>query len=175
MKIFDEAKSAHWKKKVSAGDIGTFVHNWVEDYINGKNPKLPVNKDLRGAVQRFLDWQKEYNVRFLLAEQQVYSLRRKYTGTLDFICEIDGKMYIGDLKTSNAIYKNEMGQQLAAYKMAREEEFPEEKYEGCVLVRIGKKDGEFEIWKLEDDSLYRKTFLYALKLYNAVNLLKTNT
>ena len=34
--IFEDAKKAHWQKKVSAGNLGSFVHDWVENYINGK-------------------------------------------------------------------------------------------------------------------------------------------
>jgi hypothetical protein len=172
--IFESAKGAHWKKKVDAGNLGTFVHNWVEDYINGKNPAIPVNKKLKDAVQRFLDWQKAHKVGFLLSEQQVYSRKYIYTGTLDFICKIDGKMYIGDLKTSSGIFP-EMLIQTAAYRFARSEEYPKEKYVGQVIVRVGKEDGELEVAVIKSDEWYKimfTAFVAALKLSESIDLIK---
>lgn len=174
MAIFEDAKSAHTKKKTSAGELGSFTHHWIEDYINGKNPVLPQNDQLRGAVQRFLDWQKTYKVEFLLSEQQIYSRKYNYTGTLDFICKIDGKMYIGDLKTSSGIYP-EMLIQTAAYRFAREEEYPQEKYAGQIIVKVGKEDGALEIAVIKSDEWYSKMFIgfiAALKLSESMEVLK---
>lgn len=170
--IFDNGRRAHWQKKVDAGAIGSFVHKFVEDYINGKNPPIPVNEDLKKAVGRFMNWVKEHSVKFLLSEQVIYSRKYKYAGTLDFVCKIDGKMYLGDLKTSNGIYKEEYGMQLAAYKHARIEEFPDEKYAGSMLVRVGKKDGEFEFWQVDDDETYWKGFKNCLGLYRSLEEIK---
>lgn len=175
MTIFEEAKGSHYKKKADAGQLGTFVHNWVEDYINGKNPTLPHNEQLRAAVEKFLDWQKAHKVEFLLSEQQIYSRKYNYTGTLDFICKIDGKMYIGDLKTSSGIYP-EMLIQTAAYRFARTEEYPEEEYAGQVIVKVGKDDGALEVAVVDDDEWYFKmltAFLSALKLSESLELIDT--
>jgi len=163
-KILETAKRAHQHKKSDAGDAGTLLHNWVEDFINKENPKIPVNKMLRESVRKFLKWTVDNKVEFLLAEQPVYSRKYCYAGTLDFICKMNGKLYIGDLKTSKAVY---LGQKLqtAAYRGARVEEYPDEEYAGQLIVRIG-KDGSFETVVLEDDNLYRKmlnTFIYFLK------------
>jgi hypothetical protein len=56
--------------------------------------------------------------------------------------------------------------QTAAYRNARQEEFPEEKYAGQVIVRVGKKDDEFdgrdnglEIAYVKGDALYTKMFI----------------
>lgn len=166
MSIFEKAQKAHYQNKIDAGNVGTFVHNWVEDYISSKHPVLPKNEQLQKSIQKFLDWEKEYKVRFLLSEQQVYSKKYNYTGTLDFICEIEGKLYIGDLKTSSGIYP-EMLIQTAAYRFARTEEFPEEKYVGQIIVRVGKTDGEVEIATVKNDQWYAQfftAFIAALKL-----------
>ena len=170
--IIETGRRAHWQKKTDAGTIGSFVHKFVQQYINGENPALPVNEELKKSVERFLAWVEENKVKFLVSEQVTYSKKHRYIGTLDFICTIGGKMYLGDLKTSNAIYPAEMGLQLAAYRLSREEEFPQEKYAGCILVRVGKKDGEFETWQFEDDSLYRRSFLSALELSRNLNEIK---
>ncbi len=57
-----------------------------------------------------------------------------------------------------------MGAQLAAYKLAREEEFGET-YTGVGIVRIDKVDGSLQLWKFEDTKVFENTFLYALMLY----------
>ena len=171
--IFENAKKAHWQKKKDAGDIGTLVHNWIEDYINGKDPGIPVNEMLKDSVNNFLYWVKEKKVRFLLAEQPIYSKKHKYAGTADFICTIGGKLFLGDIKTSKGIYP-EYFLQTSAYRYARAEEYPEEKYVGQVIVRVG-KDGSFETATIEDDSLYKemvKAFLAAQQLQKTMERLK---
>jgi len=167
--IFEAGRKAHWQKKTDAGTIGSFLHKWIEQYIKGENPALPINDGLKESALKFLDWVEKNKVKFLTSEQMVFSRKYRYVGTLDFICRIEGKLYVGDLKTSSGIY-NEMWLQTAAYRQARSEEFPEEKYEGQLILRIG-KEGDFEIAKINDDKLYRKMligFLAALKLYQTM-------
>lgn len=168
--IIDGARKAHYMKKKSAGDVGTLVHNFLEQYITGQNPSTLVHEEARKAADRFMSWVNVNKVKFRLNEQQIYSRKHGYAGTLDFVCEIDGKLWLGDIKTSNRIYKVEYGAQMAAYRMARNEEFPDEKYEGCILVRVGKKEGEFELWEqnAEDMKKHERVFLGALELYKAM-------
>lgn len=171
--IWEAGKKAHWQKKTDAGNLGSFVHKWVEQYIKGENPATPVNPELQESVNKFLTWVKKHSVEFLLSEQQIYSKKYNYTGTLDFICKIDGKMYIGDLKTSNGIYP-EMLIQTAAYRYARVEEFPQEEYVGQLILRIG-KDGTFEFAVMRDEGWYSKmfvAFLSALKLQESMEAIK---
>lgn len=172
--IVETGRKAHTQRKVEAGTMGTFVHRWVEDYIKGENPARPVNPQLAIAVDKFMGWVETHKVKFLLSEQQVFSRKYGYTGTLDFICMIDGKMYIGDLKTTSGIYP-EMLIQTSAYRFARTEEFPEEKYSGQVIVRVGKDDGALEVGIVQDDVWYKKmlsTFIYALELYKGMENIK---
>ena len=42
-------------------------------------------KELKAAVQRFLDWKDKNEVEFLVSEQMVYSKKYDYVGTMDFI------------------------------------------------------------------------------------------
>ena len=171
--IFEAGKKSHYQKKVDAGNLGTFVHKWIEQYINGENPGMPVNEGLQTAINNFLTWVEKHKVKFLLSEQVVYSRKYKYVGTTDFICEIDGKMYIGDTKTSSGIYP-EMLIQTAAYRYARHEEFPNEKYAGQLIIRIG-KDGRCEFAVVRDTNVYRdmfRGFLSALHLSQTMERLK---
>jgi hypothetical protein len=172
--IIEAGRKAHYQRKTDAGLTGTFVHKWVEDYIKGNNPGMPINQNLKDAINRFLEWKEKHQVEFLLSEQQIYSRKYNYTGTLDFICKVDDKMYIGDLKTSTGIYPEYLVQ-TAAYRQARVEEFPDEVYAGQLIVRIGKEDGAFEFAKVTDEMWYKKMFvgfIGALKTYETMELLK---
>lgn len=161
-KMLDSAKKAHTEKKTSAADKGTMIHSWIEKYIKGENPELPLNEELKNAVLSFLSWKKDHNVKFLHSEIKVYSKRYNYAGTCDFIAEIDGKQYIGDIKTSSGIYP-EMLYQTAAYQQARQEEYIEE-YNGNIIVRCG-KDGTLEIKESAEFYSNLSAFLGALALY----------
>lgn len=167
--IWNRAKKAHTQKKTDAGTLGSFVHRWVEDYINGKAPEMPVNPEMRGSVQRFLDWEKAHKVKFLLSEQPIYSPSRGFAGTTDFVCMIDGKMWLGDLKTSSGIY-SEYFSQTSAYLNARIEEYPSEDFAGAVVVRVGKTDGEIEVAQKSYVELfpYYELFLSCLDAYKAM-------
>ncbi len=171
--IFQKARQAHWQKKVEAGDIGTLIHKWIEGYIKGEHPPMPINEKMKTAVKRFLKWKKDNKVKFLLSEQVIFSKKYKYSGTTDFICSINGKIYVGDLKTSKGIYP-EMMMQTAAYRFAREEEFPDEKYSGMLILRIG-SNGTFETAVIKDKTdptIYPTlfgAFLNALNLTNELN------
>jgi len=171
--IFEGGKKAHWQKKVDAGNIGTFVHDWIEKYISGDNPGMPVNEDLQEAINNFLAWVKEHKVKFLLTEQPVYSREHEYAGILDFVCVIGKEMFIGDIKTSSGIYPEHL-MQTAAYRHARQEEYPKEKYAGQLILRIGKKDGSFELVVIRDNKLYTEmfeSFLAAQKLQKTLKVL----
>lgn len=168
--IWKEAKSAHYKKKVETGDIGTFVHNWVENYIKGIDQPVPTNDGLRESTERFLKWQTDHKVKFLASEQVVYSRVHNYSGTLDFICTIGGRLVLGDLKTSSGIY-DEYWLQTAAYRQARTEEYPQEKYVGQAIIRIG-RDGDFEFVESDDYQTHINGFIAALELHKVLDKLK---
>ena len=171
--IVEAGRRAHFNKKIDAGTIGSFIHKWVEQYIKGENPPMPINEGLKNSVLKFLEWVEKDKVKFLVSEQIIFSRKFRYTGTLDFICKIGKDLYIGDLKTSSGIY-SEMWLQTSAYRYAREEEFPSEKYKGQLIIRIG-KEGDFEIVKVSEKKIYEEMlvgFFSALKLYQTMEKLK---
>lgn len=171
--IFETGRQAHNRKKVDAGNIGTFIHEWIEKYIHNEKPKMPVNSDLRESIEQFLGWKQKNNVEFLLSEQVVFSKKHKFIGTLDFVCTIDGVPFIGDTKTGSAIYP-EYFLQTSAYRFAREEEFTNEKYKGQVIVRAGKA-GDLEIAIVRKNTEYEdmfQAFLHAKDLRERLEKLK---
>ena len=64
--------------------------------------------------------------------------------------------------------------QTSAYRYAREEEYPKEKYKGQIILRVG-KDGSFEVAIMRDDKLYKEmllAFLSAQRLQKTLEKLK---
>ncbi|MDE1868081.1 MAG: hypothetical protein KGI08_10295 [Thaumarchaeota archaeon] len=168
--LLEGAKRAHRQKKTDAADIGTFVHDWIKDYIAGKKPAPPVNEQIKNAVDTFLSWEKDQKVEFLESERAIYSKQYGYAGTLDFIAKIGGKTVLGDFKTSSGIW-DEYFLQIAAYQQAYLEEFPDKTIVGGVIVRIG-KDGTLET---KETTKYDKDVLGfngALVLYRRLQELK---
>ena len=168
--VFEDAKKAHWKKKTDAGDLGTMIHKWIEGYIKGEDPKMPFHEGFRNAVEQFLKWKEEYDVKFLLSEQIIFSKAHKYTGTLDFIAKVKGKLVLGDIKTSSGIYDS-YWLQLAAYRIARVEEYPAEKYLSNGIIRVG-KDGTFEWQETDDWGHHAEAFIAAKTLYEVLERMK---
>jgi len=168
--MLKEAKGAYRKKKEKAADVGTLVHAWIEGYIKGEKPPMPKNAEMLIAVEAFLKWVKEKKVKFLRSEFPVYSKKYNFAGTCDFTCEIEGKRYVGDIKTSNAIY-NEYLLQVSAYRYAIQEE-ENKAYDGMLIVRVPKTAEEIEVVEFNDYQENAKAFLYLLNVYNRLQILK---
>lgn len=169
--IIEEAGKAHYKKSKTAADMGNIVHEWIAKHIAEENPTRPVNKSCLNAIDQFLKWEKEHNVRFLESEKVLYSIEQNYAGTMDFMAEVDGKVMIGDFKTSKAIY-DEYWLQVAAYEQAYREEYPNQKIDGALIVRIG-KDASLEVQERDwDYELDKEAFNAALTLYRRLKTMK---
>lgn len=171
--LLDDAKYQHSKSKNKAGDVGTMIHDWISEFLKAGMakkplPKKPVNPEMRNAVDSFLDWTKKHKVKFLSSERRIFSKKYNYAGTLDAEAKIDGKLYVVDFKTSNAIYP-EYFLQTSAYQQARQEE-GKKKYAGSFIIRLSKKDKQkgieaFEARESKDFKLNIKTFLACLDVY----------
>jgi hypothetical protein len=178
IKLVEDAKKEHRVKKESAADIGTRAHKWIETYIKAKIgsldiPPLPEEPDLIDAVKGFLSWEQSNKVTFEASEKPVYSRKFDYCGTLDFIAVVNGKRILGDIKTSNAIYPESYYLQVAAYRYAYEEEHPESKIDGMLIIRIPKDTkSTFEIRSVNDYQDNATAFIYAVHLYKQVSKLK---
>jgi hypothetical protein len=82
------------------------------------------------------------------------------------------KRVVLDYKTSNGVYSSMFGQ-MAFYRKAKVEEFPDIVYDGSVLLRIGKDDkSEFEPFFVFGDEMYEDhlaLFKHALDLKDSVD------
>jgi len=119
-----------WRKSVGynadlimrlAGEEGTQVHNAIEERIEGKELEwidtwgtAQYNEKVWGMILKYVDFHKTYNPEILFSEEFLYSDKFQYAGTADLLMEIDGEVWLIDIKTSNQLQKS-MELQLAAY------------------------------------------------------------
>lgn len=103
-------------------DIGTHVHKSIEHKLNGLIPYVvfPDSGGFSQLVKGFGSWLEKVTPSTVATELFVYSTRHGYAGSADFVCEIDGELWIIDFKTSKSLH-DAMGLQLAAYRQAYQE------------------------------------------------------
>lgn len=167
--ITKEAKKAPNKKFTGAGISGTEIHAIIESFIKGRISDPEKNiflSDYPKQVCNFIEWVQKNNVKFLFSEEPLYSKEWMNCGTVDFICEIDGKILIGDIKTNGDKRRYEWDTKNNKYdyskpvsdihipalwqcgsyaKMCTEDNARKlvDKVDGVVIVNI-KKSGEFD-------------------------------
>ena len=94
-----------------AGEEGTQVHELVEEYLEGKevsflnqfnNPQY--NPDVWMMFLRFVEFWETHKPKLIETEVHLFSDEYEVAGTCDLICEIDGKLWLLDVKTSNMMH-----------------------------------------------------------------------
>jgi hypothetical protein len=104
----------------------------LEGFCQSAAQKLGYGKDLDDGyretlvsdaarlVRRGLDWLDQAKPKFLMVglEAVVVSLSHGYAGTMDFVAKIDGKLVLGDWKTSNYLWQASVHHQMEAYANA---------------------------------------------------------
>lgn len=164
--ILDGAKEAHTKKKESAAEKGTDVHSLIEEIVKQAimrtdgfiNPAI-VHENKQ--VQDFITWATTVGVKFLETERNIYSNSMFVGGIVDFICEINGRVMIGDIKTSKYIYSSYWAQ-VACYQMCLEEMGLYQNIAGYLIVKISDRTGfEFqENYDMEGNKQFFKSCLF---------------
>ncbi len=166
--LIKEARSAHRKKKEKAGDWGTAVHAAIENWIKfGGLPELEDTQMI--AFNDFKEWAEDNKVKFIESEKHVWSEKMWTGGIVDLVFEMEGKKYIGDIKTSSGIY-NEAFFQMGAYHLMLEEMGVKD-IEGYIVINL-KKDGTMDLKRADNMKINQDAFLSALNLYKIINSLK---
>ena len=166
--ILVEAKKAPNQRFKDAGLSGTDIHDIIEQRIkyaiNSNKGFMSGEWSDIAQVNNFEKWAFDNNVKFLYSEEPIYSKEWMNCGTVDFICEINGKILIGDIKTNgdkrryewtgsgydftkpvSDIHIPALWQTGCYGKMATEDTARKliDKFDGVVIVNI-KKSGEFD-------------------------------
>jgi hypothetical protein len=151
VELYKTGKNAPLKKSQYGKDVGTQTHEAVDRYhMTGKAfiDKSGIEEN-DTAAQKSLDmyvkWFEQSGLEVVASEVMTYSIVHNYAGTLDRIYKRpDGKLVMGDFKTSNLSRKSPLGirnsywSQLGAYMVAYREEHGVE-FADAVIVNSPKK------------------------------------
>lgn len=159
--VIKTKKYAHLTKSKEATDIGTEAHDIVEKfithYINTKEYKIDFASNLQQAkisADRFISWAIENKVEFLETEQSVFNGDYFYAGSFDFICRINGNIYLGDFKTSKSISNEYLAQTVAYIKaynyIERLKGLPETNFAGTIIVKSTKIEEDVTFLETND-------------------------
>jgi hypothetical protein len=137
--------------------VGTCVHEMCEAWVKGDEPILVLEKAIEApsvtdkasfraqaasAYSAFEFWCKGTQLEILDCEVPVVSEAHRFGGTLDFIGRLNGKLVLGDFKTSGAVYPEYL-MQVAAYAKAYEETSGNKIDGGYHILRFSKENGDF--------------------------------
>lgn len=168
--VIKEARTAHRKKKEKAGDWGTEVHKAIEEWIKDKKEPVLTQENQQEAFNHFKQWAEDNKVTFLESEKHLWSEKMWTGGIVDLVFEMDGKKYIGDIKTSSGIY-NEAFFQMGAYHLMLEEMGEAKDIAGYIVINL-KKDGTMDMKRADNMTINQEAFLSALSLYKIINSLE---
>lgn len=84
-----------------AGEAGTWMHRYVEDYFADAFPEQPLRDDHYQMVEAFHAWESQHDIEVIALERTVYGDR--YAGTADFFAKVDGVTTLIDWKTSRSL------------------------------------------------------------------------
>jgi hypothetical protein len=165
-KIHKESWTANKKISKDAANIGQNVHAYAEAVLKKlPAPELATDQAKRGA-EAFHKWLDAHKVELMASERRIFSKEHFYAGTCDLVAKVDGRLVIGDFKTSSGIYP-EMRLQTAAYQHAIQEE-KGMKFDERLIIRFDKKTGEFEAKSFHEFDLDMQGFLAALTLHRTL-------
>ena len=183
---FEGAAKAYTIKSDLGKDVGTEVHGLVETYLKNlesgsKTIVGDVTPEAKKAFKAFTEWFIVAEPIVLATEQIIYSKEYDYAGTYDALLEIEDKVVLCDIKTTNSsryapmgIYP-EMFLQLGGYALAHHEENPLERVDDAMIIRVG-KDGTLNTLRASELGLklayLEDTFKNVVQTYKMLTPLK---
>lgn len=112
-----------------AGDEGTQVHNAVENFLAGEeiqwlddNGKAKYSLDVWKMILKFADFWKTHKPKLIASELHLFSDELQVAGTMDLVVELNDKLWLLDIKTSNSLHDTH-DLQLACYQQMWNESF----------------------------------------------------
>jgi len=175
--ICKEAKVAHRKRKESAGEYGNMVHDTIseiiQDVIEKEEGFIRSGKNPNKSIQNFLDWAIENKVKFLATEMNIYSERLFVGGIVDFVCEINGQVFVGDIKTAKSGIYPENFWQCAGYDIMMKDMKLSwaNDIKGYVILNL-KESGQFLEERSVSNGENTEAFLACLAIYRIKERIK---
>jgi hypothetical protein len=131
------AASKAWRSNQEhAAKKGTSAHAVIEEHIRQQMGRQTITSgsgvadflkklhpSVANSVKKFYEWEKDHQPTYEFAESIIYSPSIRTIGTADIGCQIDGKLYVIDLKTGKGVYP-EFALQVEFYRRGLCEEHP---------------------------------------------------
>jgi hypothetical protein len=175
--ILEEARKAHAKRKTEAGDYGTKTHEIIAeiiaDVIGNSEGRVLSGRNSNKSVQNFIDWAIEKKVKFLETEKNIFSEEKFIGGIVDFVCEIDGQIWIGDIKTAGSGIYPEHFFQCAGYQIMLNDMGLYPDITGYLILNL-KENGEMLEKRSISNEANKKIFVNCLEIYRQQEILKSN-
>lgn len=158
-----KAKKEYRNVSKEAMDIGSEIHNLIEQYIkNGRDAVGKLRPEVENGFIAFLEWEKDNIKEWIESEMPIVDKTAGYAGTLDAIAKMkNGRIMCIDFKSSKGFYEG-YDMQITAYKYARQQMHGVYKIkghtgnfdltykkiiiDGCGVLRLDKLTG-FPEWK----------------------------
>lgn len=142
----NEGDNNFWKSgyeiSKESTEIGTIVHAAIEAYLEGKGTNS-LQGEAQNAYQAFLEWVKTVELETIETERTFYNCTMDYACTTDWRGKLNGKLTLGDWKTSTGIFESSVIQ-CWANAIADEMQNGDVLYDQ-IMVGCFKKDGTREV------------------------------
>lgn len=129
----------------AAGRRGSVVHGLTERYDNGEEISVLDDNGYIGyrlsewnMFEKYVEFRFKHKTAIVHNELNIVSPVLRMGGTIDRVMKINGKLYLVDIKTSNAVH-NHYWLQIAAYKKMLEEKQPDLKLDGVAILWLNAK------------------------------------
>jgi hypothetical protein len=137
-------------------DDGTFVHELLEILVNDKVVNIPKDTPnyIKKYIESFIQWYVDTKPISIATEIQMYHKDIPFSGTVDYMCYINGQLSMVDFKTGNE-YPTTHQIQLICYKELFEKLFPKDpiKHIYCLYVKSGwRKKPTYKLKEYKYDS-----------------------
>ncbi len=167
-----------------AADAGTMAHVMIENWIKtGAMPGALVYaaepeiadkySKAENGLKNFIEWASNVKLEPVSTEISLVSERHQFGGTIDAtLAKVNGKLSMGDWKTSNRLYLDYLVQ-VRAYGELWNENHPDDPIEGGYhLVRLSKENADFEHRYFAELDDAWEAFLLMRQLWDFVGKLK---
>ena len=153
----------------AAATAGTAAHEMVECFIrdkefDGEKYDDAILEKADKAYGAFRKWAASTHLKPTETECSLLSTKHRFGGTLDAML-VDDKLSLGDWKTANAVYADNL-LQLAGYAILWEENYPNLEIQGGYhLLRFDKEYGDFHHHWYADLEDEKRAFLLLREAY----------
>jgi len=110
--------------KNKSAEEGTLIHEAIQSFLTGKD--YPKTEETNAAVKAFVEFSEKTRIEVDpdWIERRIINPDERYSGTVDAVALIDGRLGVLDIKTSKSIYRD-YSLQTSAYFQPIKRELPD--------------------------------------------------